>query len=42
MDTDKRKGPTFLTQVTVGTTTFYYDTRGTVRGFGDKSPAAIR
>ena len=37
-DTDLRKKVTFLTQVTVGTTTFYYDTRGTVKGFGDKSP----
>jgi hypothetical protein len=36
--TDKRKGPTFLTQVTVGTTTFFYDTRGSVKGFGDKTP----
>lgn len=37
-DTDKRKKPTFLTEVTVGATTYYYDTRGSVRGFGDKSP----
>ena len=28
-DTDLRKKATFLTQVTVGTTTFFYDTRGT-------------
>src|SRR5205814_9189746 len=35
LDTDKRKAPTFLTQVTVGTTTFFYDTRGSVKGFGD-------
>jgi hypothetical protein len=38
LDTDLRKKVTFLTQVTVGTTTFFYDTRGTVKGFGDKSP----
>jgi hypothetical protein len=37
-DTDLRKKVTFLTQVTVGTTTFFYDTRGTVKGFGDKTP----
>jgi hypothetical protein len=37
-DADLRKPVTFLTQVTVGTTTYYYDTRGTVKGFGDKSP----
>lgn len=37
-DIDKRKAPTFLTQVTVGTTTYYYDTRGSVKGFGDKTP----
>jgi hypothetical protein len=37
-DTDLRKKVTFLTQATVGTTTFFYDTRGTVKGFGDKSP----
>ena len=37
-DADLRKKPTFLTQVTVGTTTFFYDTRGSVKGFGDKSP----
>jgi starch-binding outer membrane protein, SusD/RagB family len=38
LDTDLRKKPTFLTQVTVGTTTFFYDTRGSVKGFGDKTP----
>jgi hypothetical protein len=37
-DADLRKKPTFLTEVTVGTTTYYYDTRGSVRGFGDKTP----
>ena len=36
--TDLRKKPTFLTSVTVGATTFNYQTVGTVRGFGDKSP----
>jgi starch-binding outer membrane protein, SusD/RagB family len=41
-DTDLRKRVTFLTQVTVGTTTYFYDTRGTVRGFGDKSPRFAR
>src|SRR6185436_17586141 len=35
---DLRKKVTFLTQVTVGTTTFNYATVGSVRGFGDKSP----
>ncbi len=37
-DTDLRKKVTFLTQVTVGATTYNYDTRGSVKGFGDKSP----
>jgi hypothetical protein len=37
-DSDLRKKPTFLTEVTIGTTTYYYDTRGSVKGFGDKSP----
>ena len=37
-DVDLRKKPTFLTSVTVGTTTFNYATVGTVKGFGDKSP----
>ncbi|HEX9483374.1 MAG TPA: RagB/SusD family nutrient uptake outer membrane protein [Gemmatimonadaceae bacterium] len=37
-DTDLRKKVTFLTQVTVGSTTYNYDTRGSVKGFGDKSP----
>lgn len=35
---DLRKKPTFLTSVTVGATTFNYQTVGSVRGFGDKSP----
>jgi SusD family. len=39
---DARKAPTFLTQVTVGTTTYYYkDTTiagKLVKGFGNKSP----
>ncbi|MEP6621355.1 MAG: RagB/SusD family nutrient uptake outer membrane protein [bacterium] len=42
LDVDLRKKPTFLTQVTVGTSTFFYDTRGTVKGFGDKSPRFAR
>ena len=37
-NTDLRKKSTFLTSVTVGTTTFNYATVGTVKGFGDKSP----
>jgi hypothetical protein len=41
-DTDLRKKVTFLTQVTVGTTTYFYDTRGSVKGFGDKSPRFTR
>lgn len=40
--TDKRKAPTFLTSVTVGTTTFNYQTVGTVKGFGDKTPRFAR
>ncbi|MDB4891819.1 MAG: hypothetical protein JWL61_3674 [Gemmatimonadetes bacterium] len=35
---DLRKKSTFLTTVTVGTTTFNYATVGSTRGFGDKSP----
>jgi hypothetical protein len=35
VDTDKRKKPTFLTQVTVGTTTYYYNTVNGVKGFGE-------
>ncbi|MEO8620209.1 MAG: RagB/SusD family nutrient uptake outer membrane protein [bacterium] len=38
LPTDLRKKPTFLTSVTVGTTTFNYATVGTVKGYGDKSP----
>ncbi|MEP6731056.1 MAG: RagB/SusD family nutrient uptake outer membrane protein [bacterium] len=38
LDTDLRKKVTFLTSVTVGTTTFNYATAGTTKGFGDKSP----
>jgi len=38
LDTDLRKKVTFLTTVTVGTTTYNYATVGSVKGFGDKSP----
>jgi len=37
-DSDLRKKTTFLTEVTVDGKTYYYDTRGSVKGFGDKSP----
>ncbi len=42
LDTDLRKKVTFLTTVTVGTTTYNYATAGAVRGFGDKSPRFTR
>src|SRR5258708_31903421 len=38
LSSDVRKATTFLTQVTVGTTTYFYDTRGAKKGFGDKTP----
>ena len=41
-DNDLRKKPTFLTTVTVGTTTYNYQTVGTVKGFGDKTPRFTR